>query len=66
MGSASLTCFDTGQAEVGPHQELPAATELLDLPDERRLVGSILDGTRRRLRIINIQDAVSRQKRTAP
>jgi hypothetical protein len=44
-----LTRFDTWETKVCPHQEFSAPTELLDLPDERRLVRGVLNATRGRL-----------------
>lgn len=36
--------FDGWQAELGPHQELLAPPKLLDLPDDGRLFGRVVDG----------------------
>lgn len=40
------TSADTWKPEVCAHEELAAATQLLDLPDERALVRRVLDGAR--------------------
>lgn len=38
-----VIALDGGEAELGAHEELLAAAELLDLPDDGRLLGSVVD-----------------------
>lgn len=40
-----VVALNGGQAELGAHEELLAAAELLDLPDDGGLFGGVVDGS---------------------
>src|SRR2546423_14731418 len=40
-----IIAFDTWQSQLGSHKKLLAATELLDLPDNGRLLWCVMHGT---------------------